>query len=333
MQIHALRNTSGRAFQFGGIRSKLLAILAILAVGPGLLHASTVVNFELLTWNDAQATVPLPSAVGRKPSDVHPATSDWLVFTGGDVNPGAGFNPHGAVSHNFADMSGVGGSSFNNAPSLSGSLTLGFTASGPTSWDVSVDSMAYAGQATSMMFMNQYLVKPGDPATLNPSFNVDGLGNSGTWSASNAAQWAIQYNTDFYFATNADGDPSPTDVDATFNNKLQTGFLLPVSLLNGIDLPPLGLDDPAGFFSGNFGDYLVNEIAPRLPANATYLLITQMAKTNPDYAEIGLPITTSSLIGNTTFAFTTSAIPEPSSLWLLTVAGAWLLRTKIRRAS
>jgi hypothetical protein len=34
-----------------------------------------------------------------------------------------------------------------------------------------------------------------------------------------------------------------------------------------------------------------------------------MAKTNPGYAELGLPITTSSRIGNTTFACTSQTLP------------------------
>jgi hypothetical protein len=43
---------------------------------------------------------------------------------------------------------------------------------------------------------------------------------------------------------------------------------------------------------------------PRLPGDATYLLVTQMGKSHPGYAEPGLPITTLSLLGNT-MAYTT----------------------------
>ena len=132
--------------------------------------------------------------------------------------------------------------------------------------------------------------------------------------------WAIQYELDFYLATNADGDPASSDVDAAFNNKMQMGYLLPVSLLTADGLAGLSLDDPAGMYSGDFASYLLNEVAPRLPEDATYLLVTQMAKVTADYSEIGLPITTNTLIGNTTIAYTTAVVPEPSAFAMLVFA-------------
>lgn len=305
------RNSVGCQTRLRGL-GRVCGLVLGLLLGAGSSGQATVVNFQLLTSD----------GVGRKPSAAHPSASDWLLFTADDQTPGASYNPSGALSHNLVDMAGLGGSPFNNAPSLTGSLTLDIASSGTNNaWNVSVQGLSYSGQATPVMQMNQFLVTPGSPATLDPKYNVDGMGNSGTWSSENSANWAIQYNTDFYFATNADGDPAASDIDATFGNRTQTGYLLPVSLLNSGDMLTLTLDDPAGFYGGDFESYLLNEIKPRLPVNATYLLITQMAKGNPVYAETGLPITTSSLVGNTTIAYTTSAIPEPGTVALLLAAG------------
>lgn len=280
------------------------------AVAMLLVQAASgaTLSFQLLTWNDANATTELPSAVGRKPSATMPTAGDWLVFTADDALLAAGNNPAGAVSHNFVDITGAGGPGFNLAPSLSGVLTLNLESAGGSNWTVTVSALAYAGQANAMQAMNQFLATPDSQATTNSTFNVDGIGNAGQWTASASNHWTIQYALDFYFATSADGDSSPTDIDATFNDKLQTGFLIPVNQLTTNGLAAVNLDDPLGFHAGDFEEYLRAQIKPRLPAAATYLLITQMGKTHPDYAEPGLPITTNTLIGNTTIAYTTESL-------------------------
>jgi hypothetical protein len=245
---------------------------------------------------------------------------------------GATFNSGGALSHNLADLAGAGGAGFNMAPSLTGSLTLALTPSVSAShWDVSVTDLAYTGQATPVMYMNQFLVKPGSPATQTATYNVDGSGNSGAWQASAAGNWAITYGLDFYFATNADGVPDANDIDMTFNDTQQQGYLIPVSQLTVAGLGALSLDDPAGYFAGDFATYLLDVVAPLLPGDATYLLLTQMGKVHADYAELGLPVTTAALIGNTTIAYTTTAIPEPASLALLAV-GVVSLTIRRRRS-
>ncbi|MFV0338487.1 MAG: hypothetical protein ACK5LK_09645 [Chthoniobacterales bacterium] len=288
---------------------KSLGLFVISALA-GSANASMLLNFKLLT-SDA--------AIGVKPSASRPNTGDWLVFTGDDQNPGATYNPNGAVSHNFADIPGLGGPTFDMAPSLTGDMSLELTAN-DSSWDVTVKNLAYVGQATPVMFMNQFLVTPESAAAMSGSFGVDGVGNSGSWNLSN---WELQYDLDFYFATNADGEPASTDVDAAFNNKTQTGYLLPVYMLTATGSVGLSLNDPAGMFAGDFVEYLVTEIVPRLPANATYLLVTQMDKVRPDYSESGLPISTNSYIGNTTIAWTTDVIPlpEPSVTTILAFSG------------
>jgi len=301
-----------------------VAVMGLLAGLAGAARANLAVDFNLLTWDDSAATAELPSAVGLKPSAGLNATDDWLPFTDDDASPGAGFNPDGALSHNLAQLTGGTGPQFNNAPSLTGGLTLNFAGGSGGAWSVSPQAQAYNGAATPVMVMNQFLVGPDDPATQHPAFNVDGVVSPGVWQADAAGDWAIHYALDFYFATNADGDPSPTDVDAAFSDATQAGYLIPVDQLTEAGMAAAALTSPTGFFAGDFERYLLDEIAPRLPGDASHLLITQMSKTNPVYAEPGLPITTNTLVGNTTIAYTTQAIPEPATALLLIGGGAAL---------
>lgn len=295
--------------------------LSEIAAGIDLSLAITVsrapLQFQLLTWSDTNATAELPSAAGRKPSAAIPTAGDWLVFTGDDALLAAGNNSAGAVSHNFVDITGAGGPGLNLAPSLSGSLSLRLEAVSQSTWAATLTALAYGGQANPVQAMNQFLVTRGSPAVSNAAFNVDGVGNSGQWTASAANHWAIQFNADFFFATSADGDPGPADIDATFDDEPQTGFLIPVNQITTDGLAAVILDDPLGFHAGDFEQYLLEQIKPRLPADATYLLVTQMGKTHPGFAELGLPITTNSLIGNTTIAYTTATLgtaPQIQSL-------------------
>jgi len=302
----------------------ILSVIVAAAGLTGAARADVSVNFNLLT--DA-------ALEGKKPQPVLPTTGDWLVGTADDDTLPATYNPQGSLSHNMADLGGSGGSGFNQAPSLTGDLTLQFSSSSPGQWGLSITQLAYTGVATPVMQMNQFLVTDGSSTAQNDAFNVDGLGNSGTWQSTTSGNWHITYDVDFYFATNADGEPANSDIDATFNNKTQTGLLIPVSALTAAGLTTVSLDDPAGFFPGDFKDYLLNTVAPLLPTDATYLLFTQMDKTNPGYTEAGMPITTSTLVGNTTIAYTTQAIPEPTSLALLIAGGVGLAMRRRRRFS
>jgi len=302
----------------------ILAVVVMVVGLAGVARAGVSAQFNLLTWDDSQAMANLPSAVGSKPADGLDASDDWLIFTGDDASLGTAFNPAGALSHNLAQLTGASGPQFNNAPSLTGSLILNFTPGGGNTWSVVPRSGAYTGVATPVMQMNQFLVGPGDPGAQNAIFNVDGLVTPGTWQSDASGDWAISYAMDFYFATNADGDPSPADIDATFSNASQTGYLIPVDQLTSSGMTAVNLTSPSGFFAGDFEQYLLDEITARLPADATYLLVTQMGKVNPVYAEAGLPISTSTLVGNTTIAYTTQVIPEPTSLALLLASGVSL---------
>lgn len=277
-------------------------------------------DFQLLTWDTTKATASLPTAVGVTPGP------DWLVYTGDDMAASGG-NPAGALSHNLVSLIHTDGPAYNLAPSLSGTLSLNLEPTVTGRWQVDVTAMAYAGQVSAALSMNQFLVTPTGPAATNPAIDVDGIGNAGQWLPHGG--WGIEYDIDFYFAANVDGDPSPADVDLAFNNKTQRGYLLPVS-----ELTPTGvaaLTDPTGFFGGDFGTYLLDVVAPRLPADATYLLITQMDKVHPDFAAPGLPLTTAGSVGNTTIAYTTTPIPEPATGALL-AGGAMLIRRRRARA-
>ena len=173
-------------------RSKLCPV-AILAMSLALHTGSAFgisVDFQLLTWDSTQASGVLPSAEGKKPS-APGVPGDWLVFTGDDQQLLAASNSTGSLSHNFADLSGAGSSVLNQAPSISGGLTIEFTASSPAAWSTNVTALSYSGQATNVVFMNQLLVTSGSPATQTPAFGVDGVAASGTWQASSASNWAF----------------------------------------------------------------------------------------------------------------------------------------------
>ena len=284
----------------------------MLALGLNTLPASAAaLDFQLLSWGDAAATVQLPSAAGRKPVAPAPTTGDWLVFTDDDQALPAANNPAGALSHNLADLSGMAGAAgFNMAPSLTGSLRLQLDPDGGGAWQVAVTNLTYQGTANASISMNQYLVTAGDPATQSPSYNVDGVGNDGTWSDSEVDHWAIQYDLDFYF----DASISPSTIDVTFTDKTQAGYLIPASELTAQGLAGI---PSLGFAGGDFGQYLLDQVVPRLPNGTTYLLVTQMVKVHPDYAAAGMPINTGGLVGNLTVAYSMQAIPEPATFAIL----------------
>lgn len=270
----------------------------------GVFAQSVSADFQLLTSTNAQGIGP---------------STNWLVL---GTDPGvAGFNPSGTYSYNFADPTGSAGPlGFGMAPALTGGLTLQFAPGGLDLWSVSVTQLSYAGQAGPLLAMNQFL---------EPSGGMDG-----TWNSSEAANWAIQYDLDFYFATNVDGDPSPDDKDVVFAGVAQTGYLIPYSaLIPGMaDLP--FTPDGVSITNTNFSSYLLTQIQPQLPTNTTYLLVTWMNKSHPasvDPGLAGMGISTNSEFGNMTIAYTTSAVPEPSSMFLLALGAGLLGVCWIRR--
>lgn len=145
----------------------IIARLCMSALLSAQLARGATLNFQLLTWNDTNATAELPSAVGRKPSATMPTTGDWLVFTADDALLAAGNNPAGAASHNIVDITGAGGPGYNLAPSLSGTLSLQLDSVSGSNWSAAVTALAYTGQANAVQAMNQFLVTPGSPATTN----------------------------------------------------------------------------------------------------------------------------------------------------------------------
>ena len=104
---------------------RIIPGFAGICLAAGLISSAATaatLDFQLLTWNDTDATAALPSAVGRKPSSTMPTPGDWLVFTEDDAVLAGANNPAGAVSHNCVDITGAGGPGFDLAPSLSGAL-------------------------------------------------------------------------------------------------------------------------------------------------------------------------------------------------------------------
>jgi hypothetical protein len=280
----------------------MIVFIGVFLIGNTHKSLAREVTFQLLTSD---------SAVNVAPGNIA-MPNDWLTLTADDSLQG--FNPDGALSFNLVDIAGImPPSAWNRGPALTGQLVLDIVDNGDGSAGVLATGLVYQGKASPVMQMNQFLILPDTPAAQDTSIPVDGLTISGVWLNSAAGQWSITYDLDSYFATNVDGDPGPEDVDAVFSDKTQTGYLIPVSELTDTGLAAVELDDPTGFFAGDFEAYLQQTILPLLPEEATYLLITQMSKTAPEYVQPGggLPITTNSLFGNTTVAFTTEDIYAP----------------------
>ncbi|MCC6238748.1 MAG: PEP-CTERM sorting domain-containing protein [Phycisphaerales bacterium] len=302
---------------------------AVLMVSIGFWAGSaTGTTFQLLSWNADQASDSLPSAVGKKPSNSAPNSGDWLVFTTDDLNAAGAMNPAGALSHNLVDPSGTFGQTnqFGQAVSLSGTLELNFSPAVSGSQPVNISALQYSGVAAPGMTMDQYLLTSAIslPVAGGPDVNVDGSSNSGTW-ANTSGNWSISYSLDSYFDASIDTDQTaPTLV---FDNAVQHGYLLPKSIWSSSGtLTGLGLPNQ-GFYSGGFSDYLTQQIVPRLPDDADYLLITQMDKTQPVWAKTGLPISSNSWVGNFTIAY--SVVPEPATAGMMgLVLAGWALRRR-----
>lgn len=273
-----------------------LSVVIIFASAKTTYAQIVTADFQLLTSSAVQGVT---------------ASTNWLV-SGTDPEV-VGYNPLGTYSHNFGDPTGTAGAlGFGMAPALTGTLSLQFQSGGGSLWNVSATNLSYAGQVGPTISMNQIL---------EPSGGIDG-----TWNSAEAAHWAVQYNLDFYFAASVDGNAGSDDKDIIFTRAAQTGYLLPYSELKAglVDLT----FNPGGvsITNTNFTSYLLTQIQPQLPTNTTYLLVTWMDKTHPDWVDpmlSGMGVSTNSAFGNMTVAYTTGAIPEPSSLLLL-VLGAGL---------
>ena len=184
---------------------------------------------------------------------------------------------------------------------MSGSLVI--DADLQNGGSVSIESLTFNGYIATGKSSAQRLVQVGDPAT---SYNTDGMPNGGTYIASADANWALQAIFDWYYDTPFGG---PNTIDITFDNYPWSGFIIPVSELTAAGMDATILDDPLGYFGGTSADFeswLLNEVTPRLPEEATYLLFVQ-GETHPAWTHPEIGMTTDGIIGETIIGY---AVPQ-----------------------
>ena len=286
---------------------KLLVVL-LLTAGLSAQAMAASVEFHLLTSTDNVQLLPQPKGqVG--------VSGDHLLRTGDDIIGGT-FNPDGCFSFNFMNPVGILEPDYppgyaEGIHSITGSVTLevDLQAGGA----VTIGSLAFDGYvAPGKPIAQQRLVQVGDPATDGNHGPVDGSPNSGSYSASVASNWAFDASVDWYYDTPFAGSGG---VDMTFNDYQWNGFIIPVSELTAAGLASATLDDPLGYFGGasdDFESWLLNEVTPRLPQEATYMLFAQ-GEAHPDWTNPKMGMTTDGMVGETVVGY---AVPEPSAMIL-----------------
>ena len=294
-----------------------------------LLLASTfaeTVTFTLLTHDDNIGLLPQSKGITGQSGDHLPRTSD-------DVPTGT-WNPNGCFSFNFMNPHGLQPEDgyVEGIHSMEGTIDLDINLSG--SGTVAISSMYLHGQAKPMpsgdKYAYQYLVEFGDEAANGSYGPIDGIGNSGFYLASAGCHWAFTANVDWYYDTPRDGTGT---IDLTFNDFRWEGFIIPVSELTATGMDAVALIDPLRFFDGTSEDFewwLLDEVRPRLPEGAAYLLFVQEeAKADWNNPNMGWD-PAHGILGETIIAW---AVPEPGSmLLLLTGLCAWAARRPQKKA-
>jgi len=280
----------------------LLIMLLVLAAPAYTLAAS--IEFELLTHTDNVQLLPQPKGLIG-------VSGDHLLQTADDIG-GSTFNPDGCFSFNFMNPVGISEPDYppgyaEGIHSMSGLLVLDIDLLNGGS--LSIDSLAFNGYvAPSKPASHQRLVQVGDPAT---SYNTDGMPNGGTYMASADANWACQIWFDWYYDTPFAG---PNTIDMTFDNYQWSGFIIPVSELTIAGMGSTTLDDPLGFFGGTSADFeswLLSEVAPRLPQEATYLLFIQ-GEAHPCWTDPKMGMTTDGIVGETIIGYAVPQCGDPN---------------------
>jgi len=293
------------------------------------------VAFTLLTHPDNTTWLPQQRGTAG-------VSGDHLIQTSDDITNPA-FNPQGCFTFGFTNPIGLWPPDYpagyaEGIHSMEGTigLDLDLAAGGAVAaTGLSFHGVAYPGKQGQNSF--QYLVQPGDPATDGAHGPVDGLGNAGTFSPSDAFNWRLELDLDLYRDMPFRG---PGGIDMTLDDWGWTGFIIPVSKLDTAAMAALMLDDPLGYFGGTSADFeawLLAEIAPRLPAEATWLLFAQ-AEGKPDWNDGGMPgwdpdkgIFAETIVAYATEGYQPPVIPEPATMSLLLCGVAVLVRRRRRR--
>ena len=316
------------------MKSSVAGALLVVLCAATLASAQTV-TFTLLTWTN-DWTTNLPTAMGLKPSynntnDGAYTTldSDWLVFTPDD-KPFPGANWYGAFSHKFNDrvgLSGLAHGGYESANSLTGYVTIAFTEATSDLWNVELQKFSTVGSKTASTtdFSYSYLVTTNLVSiATNAQYGVNGLGNTGVWHNSADGNWAVSFRAQSYAKT-----PS---VEHTEIYEQCRGYVIPVDQLTTGGMAQTSISDPSGYYTNSTEDYLVKEIAPRLPASARYLLYVELLKTHilfsTDPAHVNSNYT---FFGECWFATTPDEIvPEPGLLACIGACALWLLARRKR---
>lgn len=256
-----------------------------------------LVEFTLLTHDDNEEWLPQPTD----------STGDHLIQTGDDCYV-SGLYRDGSFSFNFMDKDAAGGGSANGVHPLTGTLEMDvdLASGGP----ITVESLQFDGKAYASA-TSQHLVKPGDAAT-GPQYGncVNGSPNNGSYDASAASNWRFSATIDWYYDVPFAG---PNTIDLIFDDYPWTGFLIPVTELTPSGLAGTAVEDWLGYYTGDFESWLLEEVEPRLPGDAEYLLFAQgegvVAWSQTPSFESGIGIARETIIGYT-------AAPEPATLFL-----------------
>jgi len=266
------------------------SILPVLVL-PVCVQAASV-DFELITHTDNAQLLPQPKGLPG-------VSGDHLLQTDDDIW-GSIYNLGGCFSFNFMNPVGIQEPDYppgyaEGIHSMTGSVTLNIDYN-----TVEITSLSFDGDISSTKFSNQWLVQPGDPAT---NYNTDGIPNSGTYAALTDANWVFEISFDWYYDTPYDGVGT---IDMTFDNYKWNGFIIPVSKLNPAGMAATVLDDPLGYFAGtseDFESWLLGEVAPRLPQDATCLLFAQ-GQAHPAWRNPMMGMQLEGIVGETIIGYT-----------------------------
>jgi len=257
---------------------------------------ATSVQFKLLTDPNNVHLLPQPKGIPG-------VSGDHLIQTDDDIC-GSTYNPDGCFSFNFMNPVGIQLPDYppgyaGGIHSMTGSITLDIDGN-----TVEITSLVFDGYvAPTKPIAHQRLVEPNDPATDGDHGPVDGVPNSGTYSPSPDANWALEVNFDWYYDPPF---PGSDGIDLTFDNYAWSGFIIPVARLNQSDMNATVLDDSLGYFGGtseDFESWLLTEVASKLPLDATFLLFVQ-GEAHPDWTDPGMGMTTDGIVGETIIGYT-----------------------------